>query len=197
MKYSENFAHQHAMGRSTWHIEWCTKYRYKIFKSEYNKNICVIALEEAAKKANVALLEREVEPEHIHLVAEIPLTVAPTEAIGRLKSFSAKIIFALIPKLRLRYPKGHLWSTGKFVISVGNITLEKAKEYVKNQKAHHAKHITNGILARATARVSPQAEGLPQGGGQRFPYLHHNLWVIRFEINSSLFVHLRRFECIA
>src|SRR3989344_6219428 len=139
MTYSDNFTHQHALGKSTWHIEWCTKYRYKVFKSEYHKNLCVIALEEAAKKANVVLLEREVEPEHIHLIAELPLTVAPTNAIGILKSVSAKIIFALRPKLRLRYPQGHLWCPGKFAISVGNITLEKAKEYVRNQKAHHAK----------------------------------------------------------
>src|SRR3989344_4124420 len=169
MKYSENFQHQHAEGKSTWHIEWCTKYRYKIFNSDYHKNICIIAIEEAAKKANVALLEREVEPEHLHIVAEIPLTMAPTVAIGKMKSVSAKIIFRLIPKLRLRYPKGAIWSTGKFAISVGNITLEKAKEYVRNQRTHHAnsfKIFHKGILALAAARVGQQAEGLPQGGRQ-------------------------------
>src|SRR3989338_7966437 len=139
MMYSENFAHQHAMGKSMWHIEWCTKYRYKVFESEYHKNICIIALEEAAKKVCVVLLEREVEPEHLHMVAEISLTVAPLDAVRKLKSISAKIIFAQIPKLRLRYPKGSLWSAGKFAISVGNITLEKAREYVKNQRTHHAK----------------------------------------------------------
>ena len=141
MKYSDYFAHQHTEGRSTWHIEWCTKYRYKIFNSDNSKKICVIALEEAAKKAKVVLLEREVEPEHLHLIAEIPLTVAPVKAIMKLKSVSAKIIFALMPKLRFRYPRGSLWSTGKFAISVGNITLENAKEYVKNQRAHHAKSL--------------------------------------------------------
>ena len=145
MKYSNNFVHQHAIGKSTWHIEWSKKYRYKVFKSDYNKNICIIALEEAAKKANVVLLEREVESEHLHLIAELPLTVAPTDAIRKIKSISARIIFALIPKLHLRYPKGKLWSRGKFAISVGNITLEKAKEYVKNQKAHHARNeVLNG-----------------------------------------------------
>jgi len=144
MKYSDNFRHQHAEGKSTWHIEWCTKYRYKIFKSDYHKNICIVALEEAAKKSNVVLLEREVEPEHIHLIAEIPLTMSPSDAIKKLKGLSARIIFILVPNLRLRYPKGALWSSGKFAISVGNITLEKAKEYVKNQKAHHAKkHLLN------------------------------------------------------
>lgn len=108
MKFSNNFSHQHAIGKSTWHIEWCTKYRYKVFKSNYNKNICLIALEETAKKSRVMLLEREVQPEHVHMVAELLLTIAPTKAIGSVKSISAKIIFALIPKLRLRYPRGHL-----------------------------------------------------------------------------------------
>ena len=111
------------------------------------------------------MLEREVEPEHVHTVAEVPLTISPLVAVGRLKSISAKIIFALRPKLRLLYPKGNLWSKGTFVISVGNITLEKAKAYVRNQKAHHAKHLILGILALAAARVSPQAEGLSRGGG--------------------------------
>jgi len=157
MKYSKYFAHQHAEGCSTWHVEWCTKYRYKIFKSEYHKSICMIALEEAAKKIGVVLLEREAEPEHVHLIVELPLTIAPSVAVGQLKSISARIIFAQIPAFRLRYPKGALWSAGKFAISVGHITLEKAKEYVKNQKAHHAKKqkvTLHGILARARKRGS-------------------------------------------
>jgi putative transposase len=169
MRYSDNFTHQHANGKSNWHIEWCTKYRYKVFKSDYHKNICIIALEEAAKKSRVVLLEREVGIDHIHLVVEIPLTVAPLKAVMKLKSLSAKIVFALIPNLRLRYPKGSLWSSGKFAISVGNITLEKAKEYVKNQKAHHAKNLTFSGNPRPSsqARVKPRrAKGLPRGGGQ-------------------------------
>ena len=168
MKYSENFAHQHANGKSNWHIEWCAKYRYKIFKSNYHKNICLIALEEAAKKANVVLLEREVQPEHVHIVAELPLTEAPASAIQKLKSISARIIFALIPNSRLRYPRGHLWSAGKFAVFVRYIALEKAKKYVRNQEAHHAKH-TNllliGILAREAGRLR-RAESLLRGGGQ-------------------------------
>ncbi|MBI2548051.1 transposase [Candidatus Woesearchaeota archaeon] len=106
MKYSNYFSHQHSEGKSTWHIEWCTKYRYKRFKRTYDKNVCLIALEEAAKKANVVLLEREVQLEHVHVIAEMPLTVAPVDAVQILKSISAKIIFALRPNLRLRvYPE--------------------------------------------------------------------------------------------
>ena len=139
MSYSKNFVHSHSMGNSIWHIEWCTKYRYKLFKSIYHKNICMIALDEAAKKSRVVLIEREVQPDHIHLIVECPLTVSPIKAIMELKSRSARIIFALIPKFHLRYPKGKLWSKGKFAVSVGYITLEKAKEYVRSQGTHHAR----------------------------------------------------------
>jgi putative transposase len=99
----------------------------------------MVALSEAAKKAQVEILELEVQPEHVHMIVEIPLTKTPIDAIRDLKSLSARIVFALIPKLGYRYPKRILWSKGKFAISVGNITLEKAKEYVKNQETHHAK----------------------------------------------------------
>ena len=162
MRYSNNFRHQHVSGRSTWHVEWCTKYRYEVFRSAYNKNLCRIALLEAAKKAHVEILELEVQPEHIHMIAELPLTISPVTAIQKIKSISAKILFILLPKLRLRYPKGYLWSRGKFAISVGNITLEKAKEYVKNQETHHAKTIP---LQESSPRsdsggVAPQGESL-------------------------------------
>ena len=161
MRYSKKFSPQHANGRSTWHIEWCTKYRYKIFSTEKNKNLCRIALQEAAKKSATEILELEVEPEHLHLIAEIPLTKSPVEAIRDLKSLSARILFRLLPKLRYRYPKRRLWSRGKFAISVGNITLDKAKEYVKNQKAHHAK--AHSLSRESSPRSG--AKGLPEGQG--------------------------------
>ena len=139
MRYSKNFRHQHANGKSTWHFEWCTKYRYKVFKREYNNKLCQIALVEAAKKANVVVSELEVQPEHVHMIVELPLTESPTNTVKTLKSISAKILFCQMPKLRLLYPKHCLWSRGKFMTTVGNITLEKAKEYVRNQGTHHAK----------------------------------------------------------
>ena len=64
------------------------------------------------------------------------MDMAPTRALHLLKGYSAKILFVLIPGFRKRYPKGHLWSPGKFAASVGHITVEKAKAYLE---AHHAK----------------------------------------------------------
>ena len=158
MRSSKNFRHQHANGRSTWHFEWCTKYRYKVFSTSYHKNLCSIALREAAKISRVEIMEMEVQPEHVHLIVELPLTKAPLEIVGILKSISARILFSQIPNLCYRYPKKSLWSKGKFAMSVGNITLEKAKEYVRNQETHHAKDLVPSGNPRPR-----RSEGQPAG----------------------------------
>ena len=194
MRYSNNFIHQHANGKSTWHFEWCTKYRYKVFNKDYNKNLCTIALTEAAKKAKIVITEMEVQPEHVHMIVELPLTNTPINAIKTVKSISAKILFCQMPKLRLLYPKNRLWSRGKFAITVGNITLEKAKEYVRNQMAHHAKTLHTGILARVATRVSPQAEGsAPRRRSISFPIKKHKLSLIPF---LSVCLWKRKYVCI-
>jgi len=158
----------HAIGSSNWHFQWCTKYRYKVFVSEYVKSMCILALQEAAKRYKIEIQEMEVQPEHIHMIATIPLSMSPTKALNLIKGFTARLLFKMFPKLRLRYPKGHIWSPGKFAISVGYITLEKAKQYVKNQKAHHADTILlAGIPAASEASSSPKANPLGRGGCQQ------------------------------
>ena len=107
-----------------------------MFKSPHLNNLCVIAIQEVAKRHEIEILEIEVDIDHIHMVCSIPMTMTPTKALHLLKGFSAKLLFALVPGFRKRYRKGHLWSPGKFAASVGHITLENAKKY---SEAHHAK----------------------------------------------------------
>ena len=129
-------AHAHSVGWSTWHLEWCTKYRYKIFFTEQLRALCLVALQEAAKRHRIAILEAEVDTDHVHLVASLPLTMVPSHAVGVLKGFSARVILQAAPHVRRLYRGKALWSPGKFIASIGHITLEKAKQYLE---AHHAK----------------------------------------------------------
>ncbi|MDE1847939.1 MAG: IS200/IS605 family transposase, partial [Candidatus Micrarchaeota archaeon] len=39
----------------------------------------------------------------------------------------------LHPEVKLRYPKGHMFSPGAFFRSVGDVDFETTKNYVKNQ----------------------------------------------------------------
>lgn len=151
--------HAHSVGWSTWHFEWCTKYRYKIFKREYLKNLCIIAIREAAKKYHLEILDMEVDIDHVHVIASIPLTMTPSKALNLLKGFSAYVLFRLVPNLRKRYKKGHLWSPGKFMASVGYITVDKAKQYLED---HHTKSSTESPLATEGCKL-PEGQSFRAG----------------------------------
>ncbi len=90
---------------------------------------------DAARNNN---LEINVQPEYVHCVVGIKLSMGPVYALQILKGVSARLFFKHHEKARLRYPRGHLWSPGKFATSLGFIQLEKAIDYVKNQDLHHA-----------------------------------------------------------
>jgi putative transposase len=100
------------------------------------KNLCIILLYESAKRHGFTIFDCEVDLDHVHVVASLPLGMTPLQAVHKMKGYTSKCLFDLNPELRKDYKKKHLWSPGKFVGSVGHITLEKAKEYLR---AHHAK----------------------------------------------------------
>ena len=143
VKY-RRFAHNRSIGWSTWHIQWCTKYRYKVFSNFEYKNLCTILLYESAKRHKFTILDCEVDIDHVHVIASLPLSMTPLHAVNMMKGYTAKCLFVLIPQLRNYYKKGELWSPGKFVGSVGHITLDKAKKYIE---AHHTKNPLTGIPA--------------------------------------------------
>ena len=131
-------SYSHAYGINFWAFEWCPKYRYKMFRKTYYKNLCYISIIEAAKRYNIVFHELNVQSDHIHGVATLPRTMSIDRAEMLLKGFSSFLLFRLAPELRLRYPKGHLWSPGKFDTTVGFTDLEKELDYVRNQDVHHA-----------------------------------------------------------
>jgi putative transposase len=88
---------------------------------------------------------------HVHLVIAIPPTIAVSELIGQLKGASAHEVNQ---QLGLR-DKTLQWQTGYGVVSFGTRDLEWVKEYVRNQRRHHADGKTFDRLERFTV---PDAE---------------------------------------
>ena len=138
MNIYKKYRHNRSIGWSCWHLQWCTKYRYKIFSLEKDKNLCKIFLYETSKRFQFEIFDCEVDSNHIHVLVSLPLTMTPIQVLNYLKGASSKGLFIALPRLRKIYKKGHLWSPGKFVGSVGHITLDKARSYIE---VHHAKFI--------------------------------------------------------
>jgi putative transposase len=133
-KYERN---AHSVGVSMWEFEWCPKYRYKMFRKWKYKKLVEACIRKAATKHKIKWIELNVQPDHVQGTAEIPFSMSPSRALHLLKGLSAFLFFRFHPKARLRYPKGHLWSRGKFAASLGFVQIEVVNEYVKNQDEHH------------------------------------------------------------
>lgn len=129
--------YEHSVGKIMMHLEWCTKYRYKMFgKLEY-KNLILACIKRAASLHEIKIIEINVQPEHVHCVVSVAFIFSASEVLQILKGCSAKLFFQYHERARLRYPRGHLWSRGKFASSVGFVQLDVVQKYVRNQDLHH------------------------------------------------------------
>jgi len=62
----------HSIGQNLYHLEWCPKYRYKMFMKEENKKLCEEILREVAEKHKIEIIELSVMPDHVHTAVGIP-----------------------------------------------------------------------------------------------------------------------------
>ena len=107
-----------------------------MFKKEENKKLCENILEKIAQRHGIIIVEMAVMPDHIHLIADVPPTMSISQAFHLLKGASSHELFKRQPKFRLRYPRGHFWSPGKFYRTVGDADAEMAINYVRKHKVH-------------------------------------------------------------
>ena len=121
-----------------------------MFKREENKKLCEKILKEIAERHGIIIIEMAVMSDHIHLVVEIPPTMSISQAFHLLKGASSHELFKQKPKFRLRYPRGHFWSPGKFYRTVGDADAETTINYVKNHKIHQTT-LTNFFPAPASS----------------------------------------------
>jgi putative transposase len=128
----------HSVGLMLLHLEWKPKYAYKMFRKEEQKNLCAACIRRAASLHNIKIIVLSVMPEHVHCEVQVALNMSASKVLQILKGLSAKLFFDKNPKARLRYPKGHLWSRGKFAASVGFVQEETVRSYIENQEKHHA-----------------------------------------------------------
>ena len=78
-----------------------------------------------------AVTALEIMPEHVHLLASIEPKFSVTEIVGKIKGYPSFVLrreFFGLQKIRF------LWTSSKFVASIGGVTLEALKEYVEGEK---------------------------------------------------------------
>ena len=139
MEIQNQYNHyEHSVGVMIMHLEWCTKYRYKMFQKHEYLKLAEACIRKAASLHQIKIITISVMPEHVHCSVQVSLAMSASMTLQILKGLSSKLFFEHHKKARLRYPRGHLWSRGKFASSVGFTNLETINKYITNQPEHHA-----------------------------------------------------------
>jgi len=66
----------HSVGVVMLHLEWYTKYRYKMFRKIKYKNLFESCIRRSASRNSIKILEIEVQPENIYCVVEVSFTIS-------------------------------------------------------------------------------------------------------------------------
>ena len=94
---------------------------------------------------------------HVHICVSIAPTVYISEFIGQLKGFSAHEVNTKLGVGR----KLLEWQAGYGVVSFGTKDLEWVKQYMQNQREHHARGTVHERLERITSEAEAEPREVP------------------------------------
>lgn len=130
--------YSHKVGMNFWHIEFATKYRYKMFGKFKQQHLVEACIRKMCSGHHIKIFAISVMADHVHMRVSLPHNITESKAMQLIKGGSAYFFFKHHPKSRLRLPQGHLWSAGGCATTVGYNDVDTVDNYIKNQAKHHA-----------------------------------------------------------
>ena len=123
----------HAVYRCEYHIVWIPRYRYAVL-TEGVKDYLMIKMDEVRRYyPEVEYVERNIQPDHVHLVVSFPPKFSIAQVVGIIKQNTGKAMKDKFTFLKERYSgRGGIWSVGYFASTIG-LDEEMIKRYVRYQ----------------------------------------------------------------
>jgi putative transposase len=76
----------------------------------------------------------EIVADHVHLFLEFHPRTSLSKVVQYLKGGSSHRLFKLHLELKKQYWGGHLWSSGEFFRSLGNVTADTIKHHIEKSQ---------------------------------------------------------------
>ena len=131
----------HTIYDCTYHIEWITKYRYKVLVGDISNRVRDL-IQEICKDNGVEILRGKVASNHVHIYVSVPPYQSISKLVQYLKGKSSRKIQQEFPELRKRYWGQHLWAVGYFVRTAGNVTDQMIKDYIDKHESRDDNLVT-------------------------------------------------------
>ncbi len=122
---------RHATYNINYHLVWCPKYRRPVLAGNVGVRLAEL-LPEYVQELDGEVLDLVVMPDHVHLFASFPPTLAISQIMYRLKGLTSHQLRKEFPHLKSRLPS--LWTRSYYVGTAGHVSAATIKRYIDEQK---------------------------------------------------------------
>jgi putative transposase len=121
---------RHATYQINYHFVFCPKYRRAVLTGVVSDRLVEI-LPQIAADLDGHIIELVVRPDHVHMFASFPPTLAPAQIMHRIKGASSHALREEFPFLKSRLPS--LWTHSYYCGTAGNVSSETIRKYIEAQ----------------------------------------------------------------
>ncbi len=132
----------HTAWKCQYHIVFIPKYRKKRLYGQVRADVREIIRTLCGYKG-VEIIDGAVCPDHVHLCVSIPPKMSISTFMGDLKWKSTLMIYDRYPNLQSKWNKA-FWARGYYVATIGNVTEEAIKKYIREQREELRKEDSEG-----------------------------------------------------
>ena len=122
---------RHAVHNMTYHLVWCPKYRHRVLASPVAERLDQL-LRSKVTKLKGEIVALEIQPDHVHLFAKFPPTLAVCQIMHHLKGYTSYALRREFPRLKQRLPS--LWTRSYYVGTAGEVSAETVRHYIEAQR---------------------------------------------------------------
>ena len=121
----------HAFHQLYYHFVWATHSRDPHIHRSFRPEFLQLLHEEVETRGGIPIRHNAMS-DHVHLLTQLPPTVAASEFIGQVKGALAfRVNREIKPKFKLR------WQEGYGVLTLRKDEIPKVNRYIDNQEQHH------------------------------------------------------------
>jgi len=129
---SPNIKRSHSVSELIYHLVCPVKYRRKIFTKSNEHTLKELCLE-LSKRYDIYFLEIGIDTDHVHFLIQSIPNNSPSYIANSIKGNISNQFFKLHPEVKDFLWGGNLWTSGYYINTVGNASMNIIKNYVKNQ----------------------------------------------------------------
>ena len=114
-----------------YHVIFCPKYRRSVLSAPIQERFKSL-VQEKQNEYGFEIIEIEVMLDHVHLLLDVDPKVGIYSIVSKIKGLTSRVLRSEFTELKTKLPT--LWSSGKFISSVGEVSIKTVKKYIENQK---------------------------------------------------------------